>query len=112
MVNIEIADGVATFRITGWHKLWAFKSRIVVPVQDIVAVEGSEAVPRWAGWRILGTWIPGMLTAGSFRKDGGWSFWDVSQPHAAIVLTLRGHWYSRLIVEVADPEAARRLVTP
>ena len=108
MVNIDIENGVATFRITGLHKLWALKSRIVVPVQDIVAVEGPEAVSRWAGWRIAGTWLPGVLTAGTFRQDGGWTFWDVSQPHAAIVLTLRGHWYSRLIVEVAQPEDARR----
>ncbi len=111
MVSIDIEDGVATFRITGLHKLWALKSRIVVPVQDIVAVDGSETVPRSAGWRIAGTSMPGVITAGTFRKDGGWSFWDVAQPHAAIVLTLHGHWYSRLIIEVARPDEARRLLT-
>ena len=77
MVDIHIEDGLATFRIAGLHKLWALKSRIVVPVEDIVAVEGFEAVPRWAGWRIAGTWMPDFLTAGSFRQDGRWTFWDV-----------------------------------
>ncbi len=67
MVDIHIEDGLATFRIAGLHKLWAFKSRIVVPVDDIVAVEGAEAAPRWAGWRIAGTWMPGVITAGTFR---------------------------------------------
>jgi len=61
MVDIHIEDGLATFRIAGLHKLWALKSRIVVPVEDIVAVEGFEAVPRWAGWRIAGTWVPGIF---------------------------------------------------
>ena len=111
MVDIHIADGLATFRIAGLHKLWALKSRIVVPVNDIVAVDGSEAVPRRAGWRIAGTWMPGLITAGTFRQDGRWTFWDVTQPHAAIVVTLRGHWYSRLIIEVARPDDARELLT-
>ncbi len=111
MVNIEIAADIATFRIMGWHKLWALKSRIVVPVQDIVAVDGAEAIPRWSGWRIAGTWMPGVMTAGTFRTDGGWTFWDITQPHAALVLTLRGHWYSRLIIAVAQPDESRRLLT-
>jgi len=111
MVDIHIEDGLATFRIAGLHKLWAFKSRIVVPVDDIVAVEGAEAAPRWAGWRIAGTWMPGVITAGTFRKDAQWTFWDVTQWDAAIVVTLRGHRYSRLIVEVARPDDARQLLT-
>jgi hypothetical protein len=110
MVNIHIENGVVTFRIAGVHKLWALKSRIVVPVQDIVAVDGSEAAPRWAGWRIAGTWMPGLITAGTFRQDGQWTFWDVAHSPAAIVVTLRGHWYSRLIIEVARPDDARQLL--
>jgi hypothetical protein len=111
MVNIDIGCDVATFRIEGLHKLWAFKSRIVVPVRDILAVEGPEAVPRRTGWRIAGTWMPGVITAGTFRDDGQWTFWDVAQSHAAIVVTLRRQWYSRLVVEVARPDDARQLLT-
>jgi hypothetical protein len=111
MVNIHIEEGVATFTILGLHKLWALKSRIVVPVQDIVAVDGSEAARRWAGWRIAGTWMPGRITAGTFRQDAQWTFWDVTQSHAAIVVTLRRHWYSRLIIEVARPDDTRQLLT-
>ena len=110
MVNIHIEDGLATFQIAGLHKLWALKSRIVVPVQDIVAVDGPEAAPRWAGWRMAGTSMLGLITAGTFRQDAQWTFWDVVQRHAAIVVTLRGHRYSRLIVEVARPDDARQML--
>jgi hypothetical protein len=111
MVNIHIEDGLATFRIAGLHKLWALKSRIVVPVQNIVAVEGAGAAPRCAGWRIAGTSMHGLITAGTFRQGGRWTFWDVAHARAAIVVTLRGHWYSRLIIEVARPDEARKLLT-
>jgi hypothetical protein len=110
MVSIHIEDGLATFRIAGLHKLWALKSRIVVPVRNIVAVEGAGAAPR-GGWRIAGTSMPGLITAGTFRQGGRWTFWDVAHSHAAIVVTLRGHWYSRLIIEVARPDEARKLLT-
>jgi hypothetical protein len=110
MVSIRIDNGLATFRIAGLHKLWALKARIVVPVQNIVAVEGAGAAPR-GGWRIAGTSMPGLITAGTFRQGGRWTFWDVAHPRAAIVVTLRGHWYSRLIIEVARPDEARKLLT-
>ena len=87
MVDIDVADGMVTFRVGGLHKLWALKSRLVVPVQAIAAVEGPEAVPRWAGWRIAGTAMPGLITAGTYRRDGAWTFWDVVQAHNAIVVT-------------------------
>jgi hypothetical protein len=111
VVDIDVDGGVVTFRVTGLHKLWALKSRIVVPVQDIVAVEGPDAIPRSAGWRVAGTAMPGVITAGTYRRDGAWTFWDVVQAHQAIVVTVRGRWYSRLVVEVANPDRARGLLT-
>ena len=111
MVNIDIVGDTVTFRVAGLHKLWALKSRVVVGARHIVAVEGAEAVPSgWAGWRLPGTWMPGVITAGSFWKRGGWTFWDVVHPANAIVVTLAGHWYSRLVVEVGNPEAARQML--
>ena len=53
-----------------------------------------------------GTSVPGLITAGSYLKEGQWSFWDVVRPPKTISVTLRNHRFSRLIVEVADPVAA------
>ena len=66
-------------------------------------------MPRgWAGWRLPGTEFPGVITAGSFRKDGAWTFWDVVQPANALVVSLRDHRYSQLVVEVARPDDERQ----
>ena len=111
MVNIDIVGDTVTFRVAGLHKLWALKSRVVVAARNIVAVEGAEAIPPgWAGWRLPGTSMPGVITAGTFWKRGGRTFWDVVQPANAIVVTLSGHWYSRLVVEVVSPDDARQLL--
>jgi hypothetical protein len=109
MVNIEIAGDQVTFRVAGLHKLWALKSWVRVALGNIQQVQGPEALPRgWTGWRLPGTQFPGVITAGSFRKDGAWRFWDVVQPANTLVVTLKHHRYAQLVVEVARPDDERR----
>ena len=105
MVRIDAADGVVTFTVVGLHKLWALRSRIRVAATDIVDVGPGEPVVRqeWPGWRLPGTSVPGLITAGSYVKQGAWSFWDVVRPSKVIAVTLRNHRFSRLVIEVADP---------
>jgi hypothetical protein len=106
VVDIGISETSVTFRVAGIHKLWAVKSRIEVPLDGIVKVEGAEAVPAGLpGWRLPGTYFPGVITAGSYKSGSEWSFWDVVRPAKALVVTLRGHRYTRLVVEVPDPAA-------
>ena len=108
MVDIAIVGDEVTFNVAGLHKLWALKSRVQVALRDIVQVEGAEAVPTgFAGWRLPGTEFPGVIRAGSFRKSGAWTFWDVVEPARALVVTLKNHPYTRLVVEVARPDEDR-----
>lgn len=62
------------------------------------------------GLRLVGSRIPGVITAGTFRVDGEWVFWDVHDMDKAIVIELEDEHYARLVIEVADPEAAAALV--
>ena len=107
MVDIGIANGVVTFRVRGLHKLWALRSNVRVPIRSIVRVEPGETTARkgGAGWRLLGTCLPGLITAGSYAKSGQWSFWDVVRPARTIAVTVKEHRFTRVIVEVADPTA-------
>lgn len=56
--------------------------------------------------RLLGTQVPGVVTAGTFYQSGGIVFYDVHDPAQTIVIELDHETYERLIVEVADPAAA------
>src|SRR5688572_27292230 len=107
MVRIRVADGIVTFDVIGLHKLWTLRSRIRIPAHDIVGVGPGAPVAReeWPGWRLPGTSVPGLITAGSYLKGGEWSFWDVVRPARAIAVTTQNQRYRRLIVEVADPVA-------
>ena len=54
--------------------------------------------------RLGGTHIPGVITAGRFYSHGKWVFWDMHDPAKAICIELRNEHYSKLIVEVDNPE--------
>jgi hypothetical protein len=104
MVQITINKSSFVFEIMGWHKLWSLKSKLTIPRENIViAYQDESEITFWKGLRMPGTEIPGLIAAGTFYKNGR-NFWDVSNKKNAIVITLREHYYKKLIIEVENPE--------
>ena len=112
MVDLSIAEGKLTLHVRGADKLWAFKSSLEIPLVHIAGVRADPEAARgcYHGIRMPGTNVPGVITAGTFYQDGKRVFWDVHHPEKTIVIDLNDERYSRLIVEVADPQAAVILV--
>jgi hypothetical protein len=50
--------------------------------------------------------LPGVIVAGTYYRNGERHFWDVRNPERAIEIDLAGVPYDKLVVEVADPDAA------
>lgn len=102
------------FDVRGLHKLWALKSRIEVPRRRVVGARHDPGVARgwWKGWRMPGTHVPGLITAGTYYLHGERVFWDVRDASRAVVVELDGHAYDRLVIEVEDPAAVVALLTP
>ena len=106
MANIvTVTNTELVVRITGWDRLWALKREIRVPLAN---VQGAAVDPSIAngspGLRAPGTHLPKVITAGNYRKDGGWSFWNVRQKDKAMVVALENERYARLVIDVEDPE--------
>jgi hypothetical protein len=112
MVDLTLVDGKLALHVHGMDKLWALKSTLEIPLAQVAGIRADAAIAHgwWHGFRMPGTNIPGVITAGTFYHDGKRVFWDVHDPDKAIVIDLRDETYQQLIVEVADPEAAVELV--
>lgn len=105
MVLVTSKDNTFIFEIKGWHKIWALKSKIIVPKEKILeAYQNNEEFTFWKGFRMPGTEIPGLIAAGTFYKKGR-NFWDVMNKKNAIIVALENHYYKKLIIEVENPEA-------
>ena len=112
MVTIAVVGSNLQLEVNGLDKLWSLRSRLEIPLAHVRAVGAAPEVAR--GWfdrlRVLGTYVPGLLTAGTFYEDGGFVFWDVHRPENAIAIDLEHERYQRLVVEVVDPTAAIRVI--
>ncbi len=112
MVEIHIDANKVVFDVQGWDKLWSLRSRLEIPLPHI---KGAHADPNPAmGWfdglKLSGIALPDFFRAGSFYQEGGLIFWDVHRPEKTIVVDLLHERYAKLIVEVADPNAAVALI--
>jgi hypothetical protein len=108
MVDVAIAGGKLVLKVESWDQLWAFKSSLEIPLQHIEGVRRDPQIARkwWQGIRVLGTHVPGVITAGRFYHEGKRVFWDVHNPENAIVISLHDERFDQLVVEVGDPELA------
>ena len=107
MVDVSVEGGRVLFHVEGAHKLWAFKSRLEVPLAHIreVEINQDEVGNWWHGLKLVGTDVPGFLGAGTFYYHGQMVFWDVRDTKNTIIISLEHEFYKKLIVEVADPAA-------
>lgn len=104
MIKVTKDENNFTFDVIGMHKLWAFKSQLTIPTDNILKVhQDLESIKGWSGWRVPGTSIPGLIKAGTFYKDGNKIFWDVSNMDNCIIIDLKDEDYKQLIIEVENP---------
>jgi hypothetical protein len=111
MTEVEIIGNTLVVRIKGLHKIWAFSSGLEVPLRHVVRAALYSDVDLGPGLiRIFGTDIPGAISAGIHLRRGEWEFWDVMNKDKAIVVEPADEQYSRLVIEVADPDSAVGLI--
>ena len=112
MVDLSVAEAKLILHVRGIDQLWALKSSLEIPLQHIAGVRADPSVAHgwWHGFKMPGTQIPGVITAGTFWQNGMQVFWDVHNPDNTIVIDLHDERYNQLIVEVADPNAAVQMI--
>lgn len=106
MIKVTRDGDLAIFEVQGLHKVWVLKSRLKIPLAHIQgARRDPDAVHGWKGWKAPGTYLPGLIAAGTFHLHGERIFWDVVHAENAIVVDLDDDTYSQLIIEVEHPDA-------
>jgi len=105
MVGID-DEGKLIVKPIGMARLWALSRGVEVPLTSIADIGVSKVgdVPR--GMKVPGTYLPRILTAGTFRKRGVKSYWLVARAREVLVIELDGERYDRLVLDVLDPHMA------
>lgn len=104
--SIELTAGFLTVRIAGADKLWALRSRLQIPLANVMSARAACTEARgWLhGMRVGGTHVPGVISAGRFYSHGELVFWDVHDSENAIAIELLDERYDKLVIEVENPQ--------
>lgn len=110
MVDIEIAGTMVTIQVRGTHRLLSLCERVSFPVSQVrdIAPAGVDLRPPWM--RAPGTFFPGVIAAGVFRGKGRKEFWDTRFDGRGLRIDLAGAEFTRIVVDVEDPDEVRRLL--
>jgi hypothetical protein len=110
MVLITETQTDFIFEIKGLHKIWALKSKITIPKnQVIIAYQNKEELNNWKGFRV-GTYIPFLITAGTYLWSGKRNFWDSMRSKNTIIVQLENHYFNKLYIDVKNPSEAITLL--
>lgn len=75
MVTIEKHGKNFVFEIRGFHKLWALKSQLTIPVENIVeAYPNQQRLDFLPGLKMPGTHIPGTYNCRHLYFEGRYHF--------------------------------------
>jgi hypothetical protein len=112
MLTVEKQADNFIFEVKGLHKLWALKSQITIPKENVINAYPNQESLKWIeGLRMPGTHIPGLITSGTYILKDGTIFCDVSDPKKSIVVELKDEHYKKLIIEVENVEVAIKTLT-
>lgn len=108
MTSLTFNDKQLIITIEGVDKLLAFKGEVKIPLSHIthVQVNHEGLMDFRAATFGIGTIFAGRIQTGTFTENGQKSFWDVHDIQKTILLTLQDDDYTKVVVEVVNPEKA------
>lgn len=92
--------------LTGFERLWAFHlgQTITIPLEHIQAVSTELPTAHWSDLRAPGTFLPGVIKAGTYYTKTGREFWYITPNSNYLTLELSPEVYYKKIV-LAHPNS-------
>lgn len=111
MVKVKFDSNNLVLTVLGMHKVWTLKSDLEIPLSHIKECRiNNNELSRPAGWRAPGTYIPGLITAGTYRAHEDRVFWDVVSKDKSIIIDLKDDYYKQIVIEVDSPESVVQMI--
>ena len=86
-----------------WRKLLAFHfSSMEIPLAHVERVGTEREKTHWSERRVPGSFIPGLVKAGTYRRAGRKDFWCVTRGQPVLRLDLRHEYFNSLTLGLKD----------
>lgn len=115
-IRVELAGDWLEVEPLGLDKFWCVRRIVRIPRSSVteIRVLGRREVPL-AGLRLPGSYLPGVMIAGSYGLGAHREFWDVRRGDRVLVIDIRPGAtakYRRLVLEVPDPDGTAAALRP
>lgn len=103
MPMLELTKEELIVHLNLWETLASFQKSIRIPLENVRGATDDEGFRGSAlGLRSPGTGLPGIISAGTFRKGGDRQFAFVTRGTHPVVIELTHERWARIILGVTD----------
>lgn len=107
MPRLELTDRDLIVHLSFWEMLAAFHRSVRVPLTKVRgATEDNGYSGADMGLRLPGTYLPGVIAAGTYYNNGDKQFVYVTRKSHPVVIELADERFVRIVLGVADARAA------
>ncbi len=105
-MQLSIQNDRLQINLSFWERVWAFffNQTLEIPLQHIRRVTIDQPVSNWSDLRMPGTYLPGVIKAGTYYSDRGREFWYV-RDERFLTLELEDEFYKKIVLTVEDNQA-------
>jgi hypothetical protein len=105
-MNLSLTSDRLTIDLEWYEQLWAFNlnSCFEIPLAHIQRVTTEEPQSTWKEIRAPGTFLPGVIKAGTYYTSRGKEFWYVTDDKNYLTLELQDEPYRRMIFTLPESD--------
>jgi hypothetical protein len=99
-MRLSIVEQKIQIELEWYEQLWAFNwyNTFEIPLIHIENVTTDEPPSTWQEIRAPGTFLPGVIKAGTYYTPRGKEFWYVTKDRDYLVLELRDESFKKIIL--------------
>jgi hypothetical protein len=103
-MKLNLTTDRLTIEVEWYEQLWAvtLERQMHIPLEWIDRVTTEEPQSNWAEIRAPGTFLPGVIKAGTYYTKRGKEFWYVTSDRDYLTLELRDEPYRRIVLTIPD----------
>lgn len=101
-MKLYLINNRLTIELEWYEQLWAvtLEQQMHIPLNRIERVSTAEPHSDWAAIRAPGTFLPGVIKAGTYYSKTGKEFWYVTTDRDYLTLELHDEPYRRIVITI------------
>lgn len=110
-MRIHIEQGFLQIKLEWWEKILSIHGSISIPTSHISSVHTDLPQPTWKEIRCPGTFLPGVIKAGTYYTKRGKEFWCVARGKDALRIEMSNEGFSRLVLGISGGSSWKDRIT-